>query len=47
MSKSYRRANPLCECCIVLGIMTDIELKGLKINDDTDLKQWFVQFKKK
>lgn len=24
MSKAYRRANPLCECCIVLGIMTDI-----------------------
>ena len=24
MSKTYRRANPLCECCIVLGIMTDI-----------------------
>ncbi len=29
------------------SLMTDIELKGLKINDDTDLKQWFVQFKKK
>lgn len=24
MSRSYRRANPLCECCIVRGIMTDI-----------------------
>ena len=29
------------------SLMTDIELKGLKINDDTDLKQWFDQFKKK
>ena len=29
------------------SLMTDIELKGLKINDDTDLKQWFEQFKKK
>ena len=24
MSRSYRRANPLCECCLVRGIMTDI-----------------------
>ena len=24
MSKAYRRANPLCECCLVLGVMTDI-----------------------
>lgn len=24
MSRAYRRANPLCECCIVRGIMTDI-----------------------
>ena len=24
MSQSYRRANPLCECCLVRGIMTDI-----------------------
>ena len=31
MSKAYRRANPLCECCLVLGVMTDItpgEYKG-------------------
>jgi 5-methylcytosine-specific restriction protein A len=24
VSKNYRRANPLCECCLVLGVMTDI-----------------------
>lgn len=24
VSINYRRANPLCECCIVMGVMTDV-----------------------
>ena len=24
VSDNYRRANPLCECCITLGLMTDV-----------------------
>ena len=24
VSENYRRANPLCECCLTLGVMTDV-----------------------
>ena len=32
---------------ILHNLMTDIKLQGVTINDDTDLKKWFKQFKKK